>query len=112
MDFWVLERAHIGIQRADCTTTSGGMCLQCFVHPPRELGESHEWCSLWKLAVVISCVGIDTRPFRYGFEPSSDVVAPEIPICYHRAREAKLKLCLWDQHSDLDAECSTHPSSP
>ena len=67
-----------------------------FVLADRSQVESHEWCSLWKPAVVISCVGVDTKPFRYGFEPSDDVVAPEIPICYWKTREAKLKLCLWD----------------
>lgn len=67
-----------------------------FVLADRVQVESREWCSSVRPAVVVRCVGKDTETFRYGFEPSDDVATPDIPVCFDKTRDARLKLCLWD----------------
>ena len=67
-----------------------------FVLADRSQVESRDWCSLVRPAVVVRCVGKDTEKYRYGFEPSAEVVTPDIPVCYGAARDARLRLCLWD----------------
>ena len=67
-----------------------------FVLADRGQVESREWCSKVGPAVVVRCVGKDTARYRYGFEPSAEVVTPDIPVCHGATRDARLKLCLWD----------------
>ena len=67
-----------------------------FVLADRNQVESPDWCSSVRPAVVVRCVGKDTERYRYGFEPSAEVVTPDIPVCYGPTRDALLKLCLWD----------------
>ena len=67
-----------------------------FVLADRDQVESRVWCSMVRPAVAISCVGNHTEPYSYGFEPSDEVVTPNIPVCYDALRDSRLKLCLWD----------------
>ena len=67
-----------------------------FILADREQVQSLQWCAMIRPAVVIRCVGHDTAQYRYGFEPSAEVVTPDLPVCYAKNRDARLNLCLWD----------------